>query len=213
MENALAKQREACSSIPHPFNQLELVHVALNHSVVLGKGQPCHHGCFVSYHESRESPAILGSCWLSHGRAIHQVVLRYACAACVQTAGPTHMLDRLRDAATEAAPAFLVRPPPVLQVGAATGTQPVGPAQEDVEADQEPLASSVLMARNGQAAYTLSCTDASSHRLPVSGVTPRSCGSQFPIVRRAGADRDHGFRIEGAAFVLETCHSRASAKR
>ena len=35
MENALAEQREASPSISHPFNQLELVHVTLNQSVVL----------------------------------------------------------------------------------------------------------------------------------------------------------------------------------
>ena len=55
MENALAEQRETCSSIPHPFNQLELVDVALNQSVVLGKGQSCHHCCFVSFHASNKA--------------------------------------------------------------------------------------------------------------------------------------------------------------
>lgn len=52
MENALAEQREARSSISHSFDQLELVDMALNQSIVLGKSQPCHHRCFVSYHTS-----------------------------------------------------------------------------------------------------------------------------------------------------------------
>jgi hypothetical protein len=39
MENALAKQREACSPIPHPFDQLQLVDMALEDSIVLGEGQ------------------------------------------------------------------------------------------------------------------------------------------------------------------------------
>jgi hypothetical protein len=48
MEKALAEQRDACSSIPHPFDQLQFVDVALNQSVVLGEGQSCRHCSLVS---------------------------------------------------------------------------------------------------------------------------------------------------------------------
>jgi hypothetical protein len=43
MQDSLAEQRETCSSIPHPFDQLQLVDMTLNQSIVLGEGQPCHH--------------------------------------------------------------------------------------------------------------------------------------------------------------------------
>ena len=70
--------------------------------------------------------------------------------------------------------------------------------QEDVEVDQEPLASSALLEGNGytafyallerneQAAYTLSYIDASSHQLPVPGhqiicrETP-ACALRLPL--------------------------------
>jgi hypothetical protein len=48
MKNSLAEQRDPCSSIPHPFDQLELVDMALNQSIVLGKSQPCRHCGLVS---------------------------------------------------------------------------------------------------------------------------------------------------------------------
>jgi hypothetical protein len=71
-----------------------------------------------------------------------------------QIAGPAHTLARLRGAGTEAAPAFLVRPPPVLQDDAATGTRPVGQAQAGAEADREPEASSALLVGNEPVACT-----------------------------------------------------------
>lgn len=48
MENSLAEQRDPCSSIPHSFDQLQLVDVTLNQSIVLGEGQPCHYCGLVS---------------------------------------------------------------------------------------------------------------------------------------------------------------------
>src|SRR5258708_55367 len=48
MENPLAEQRETCSSIPHPFDQLQLVDMSLNQSIVLGESQSCHHCGLVS---------------------------------------------------------------------------------------------------------------------------------------------------------------------
>ena len=97
--------------------------------------------------------------------------------------------------------------------------------QEVVEVDQLRLVFSVLLEgneyisslvrleRNEQAASTLSYTDASTHWLPVPGATPQQWNCQFSIVRRGGADGDQRWRIEGAAFVRETCHCSTSAKR
>jgi hypothetical protein len=42
-------------SIPHTLNELELVHLALDQSVVLGKRESCHHCCFVSFHPSNKA--------------------------------------------------------------------------------------------------------------------------------------------------------------
>src|SRR6266702_1971398 len=35
MQNTLTEQRESCTPIPHPFDELELVHFSLHQSVVL----------------------------------------------------------------------------------------------------------------------------------------------------------------------------------
>jgi hypothetical protein len=48
MKKALAEQRDPCLSIPHPFDQFQLVDMTLNQSIVLGEGQPCHHCGLVS---------------------------------------------------------------------------------------------------------------------------------------------------------------------
>ena len=47
MKNPFSQEGKSGSAIALPFDQFELVDVALNHSVVLGQGQPCQHRCFV----------------------------------------------------------------------------------------------------------------------------------------------------------------------
>jgi len=50
MEHPLTQERKSCPAIPHPFNQFELVHLALDETVVLGKGQSRPHCRFISFH-------------------------------------------------------------------------------------------------------------------------------------------------------------------
>jgi len=126
---------------------------------------------------------------------------------------------------TRAASAFLARQPPVLQAGEGKGTSPVVPRQAAVAADQQYVAASVrqegneytassaLLERNEPAADRQSYTAASTLQLRVPGATPRPCGYPLSIVRRDEEDRDQRWRIEGVAFVLETCHGSTSVKR
>ncbi|WP_242527485.1 hypothetical protein [Ktedonosporobacter rubrisoli] len=46
MEHTLAYQCKACTSIPHPFKQLELVYFSFDKTVVERKGQPSNN-CFL----------------------------------------------------------------------------------------------------------------------------------------------------------------------
>src|SRR5512133_1319245 len=48
VENTLTKEWKARSAIPHPFNQLKLVHKALGHSIGIGQGESSKHRLFVS---------------------------------------------------------------------------------------------------------------------------------------------------------------------
>ena len=49
MEHTLTQQRKSRSVVSHPFNKLQLVHFPLDEAVVLGKSEPCHHCCLVSF--------------------------------------------------------------------------------------------------------------------------------------------------------------------
>jgi hypothetical protein len=46
VKSSLSQQRKSGSAIPHSFDQLELVDMALDHSIVLRKGKPCHNSGF-----------------------------------------------------------------------------------------------------------------------------------------------------------------------
>ena len=48
VENTLTKQWKARSAIPHSFNQLELVHKALDHSIGIAQGESSKYRLFVS---------------------------------------------------------------------------------------------------------------------------------------------------------------------
>src|SRR5687768_9958692 len=52
MENPLTQQRKSCPAIPHPLDKLELVHVSLDQTVALGKGESGYYGCPVSFYSS-----------------------------------------------------------------------------------------------------------------------------------------------------------------
>src|SRR5260370_41996409 len=54
VEYALTKQGKSSSAIAHPFNQLELVHMALDDSIVLDQSQSCHHRRFISLHPNNK---------------------------------------------------------------------------------------------------------------------------------------------------------------
>ncbi len=49
MEHTLTEEGKFSSAIAHAFNKLELVHFALNQTIVLGKREARHHSRFVSF--------------------------------------------------------------------------------------------------------------------------------------------------------------------
>ena len=55
MENSLAQQRESCPAKPHAFNELELVHFALDDAIALRQGESCQHGSFVSFNAANKA--------------------------------------------------------------------------------------------------------------------------------------------------------------
>ena len=52
MKHPLAEQREACPTIPLSFNQFELGHMALNHTIINPPGETSSHGVFVFLYSS-----------------------------------------------------------------------------------------------------------------------------------------------------------------
>jgi hypothetical protein len=55
MQHTLAKQLEAGPTIALSFDPFQLGHMALDHAVVLRKGQSCQHCGFVSFHASKKA--------------------------------------------------------------------------------------------------------------------------------------------------------------
>jgi hypothetical protein len=66
MENTLTEEGKFSPAITHAFDQFQFIHISFDDSIVVWKREPCRHGRFVLFHESRESPATRESCWLSH---------------------------------------------------------------------------------------------------------------------------------------------------
>jgi len=47
MKHPLAEQREACPAVPLSFNQFQLGHLSLNHTIIEPPGETSSHGVFV----------------------------------------------------------------------------------------------------------------------------------------------------------------------
>ncbi len=55
VKNALAEEGECCAPIPHPFDQLQCVHLSLHETVALRQGQACFHCFLVSFYASHKA--------------------------------------------------------------------------------------------------------------------------------------------------------------
>jgi len=55
VKNTLAQERKCCLAIAHPFDELEFVHMALCHTIVLGESQSCYNGGFVLDHSRNKA--------------------------------------------------------------------------------------------------------------------------------------------------------------
>src|SRR6266568_6694718 len=70
MEHTLTEERKFSPAIAHAFNQLQFVDFPLNHSVVLGKRETCHHCGFVAFNtqnKALEFADLAGSDFLKPG--------------------------------------------------------------------------------------------------------------------------------------------------
>jgi hypothetical protein len=55
VENTLAEERTACSTVAHPLDELELVHFSLDDPIAGWQGEASFDGLFVSYHSSNKT--------------------------------------------------------------------------------------------------------------------------------------------------------------
>lgn len=55
MKYTLTEEREASSAIPHTFNQLELIHFSLNHTITLLQSQASFHRRLIALNPQDEA--------------------------------------------------------------------------------------------------------------------------------------------------------------
>lgn len=165
------QQSESCPTIAHALDEFELVHFPLNQPIVLRKRESGLHRCFVSFHTSNKTLEFAN---LAGSYPFEPVVELFPCARAHQSpriAEPARRPASPPCAETGAAPAFLVRRPPVPKVCEETGRQLVVRAQEAVEADRVFGRSSALGEGNEPLACTPSCRSGERQERPVPDAT------------------------------------------
>src|SRR6266567_3542091 len=95
MKYPLAEQRKARPTIPLSFDQFQLGHMSLHHTIIDPPGETGSHRVFVFLDASEPWTAVREGCCFPPGSARHRDVLRSACAASGQIAAPDHRPDQL----------------------------------------------------------------------------------------------------------------------